>query len=66
MSCKGEAIIAPNQRTELLIVCDNSSLVIDKLCDEIVDEDAIVTCFYFDFAARSEQSPVNILGSLLR
>ena len=23
-------------------------------------------CFYFDFAARNEQSPVNILGSLLR
>jgi len=23
-------------------------------------------CFYFDFAARNEQSPVNMLGSLLR
>jgi len=23
-------------------------------------------CFYFDFAARHEQSPVNMLGSLLR
>ena len=23
-------------------------------------------CFYFDFAARNEQSPVNVLGSLLR
>ena len=44
----------------------DSSLVIDKLCDETVDEDTVVTCFYFDFAARNEQSPVNMLGSLLR
>ena len=50
----------------LLIVWDNSSLVIDKLCDEAVEEDTAVACFYFDFAARNEQSPVNMLGSLLR
>jgi len=31
-----------------------------------VDEDTAVACFYFDFAARNEQSPVNMLGSLLR
>src|ERR1700761_7136069 len=49
-----------------LISCDNRSLVIDKLCDETAEEDTIVTCFYFDFAARNEQSPVNMLGSLLR
>ena len=52
--------------SKILIGCDNSSLVIDKLCDDTTDEDTVVTCFYFDFAARSEQSPVNILGSLLR
>jgi len=40
--------------------------VIDKLCDEAVEEDTAVACFYFDFAARTEQSPVNMLGSLLR
>jgi len=40
--------------------------VIDKLCDEAAEEDTAVACFYFDFAARSEQSPVNVLGSLLR
>jgi len=40
--------------------------VIDKLCDEAVEGDPIVACFYFDFAARNEQSPVNMLGSLLR
>jgi len=52
----------------LLIGCDDSSLVIDKLCDETVEEDTstIVTCFYFDFAARNEQTPINMLGSLLR
>jgi len=50
----------------LLIGCDNSSLVIDKLCDEAGEGDTAVMCFYFDFAARSEQSPVNMLGSLLR
>jgi len=55
-----------NQRAVSLIYCDNSSLVIDKLCDEAVDGDTAVTCFYFDFAAREEQSPVNVLGSLLR
>jgi len=40
--------------------------VIDKLCDEAVEEDTPVACFYFDFASRNEQSPVNMLGSLLR
>ena len=65
-SCKRVSIIAGNQRILLLIGCDDSSLVIDKLCNEAVREDAAVACFYFDFAARNEQSPVNMLGSLLR
>ena len=34
--------------------------------DDAVEEDTAVACFYFDFAARNEQSPVNMLGSLLR
>ena len=55
-----------NQRILLLIGCDGSSLVIDKLCDEAIEGDPTVVCFYFDFAARTEQSPVNMLGSLLR
>ena len=50
----------------MLIGYDDSSLVIDKLCDEAVEGDATVVCFYFDFAARHEQSAVNMLGSLLR
>ena len=40
--------------------------MIDKLCDEALSRDSTVVCFYFDFAARNEQSPANILGSLLR
>jgi len=36
------------------------------LCDKAVEEDTAVACFYFDFASRNEQSPVNMLGSLLR
>ena len=50
----------------MLISHDDSSLVIDKLCDEAIQGDPTVVCFYFDFAARNEQSPVNMLGSLLR
>ena len=61
-----QLIIAGNQTILLLIRCDRSSRVIDKLCDEAVKGDPAVACFYFDFAARSEQSPVNMLGSLLR
>ena len=59
-------MVARNQTILLLIGCDDSSLVIDKLCDEAIEGDATVVCFYFDFAARNEQSPANILGSLLR
>ena len=59
-------MVAGNQRILLLIGWGNSSLVIDKLCDEAVERDSTVVCFYFDFASRNEQSPVNMLGSLLR
>ena len=58
---------AGNKISILLTDWDDSSLVIDKLCDEAgEDEDTAVACFYFDFASRNEQSPVNMLGSLLR
>jgi len=43
-----------------------SSLVVDKLCDKAREENIAVACFYVDFAAREEQSPTNILGSLLK
>ena len=43
-----------------------SSLVVDKLCDMAGEQKSAVSCFYVDFAAREEQSPTNMLGSLLK
>ena len=45
---------------------DVSSLVIDRLCDWMRGQSAMVGCFYFDFAAQKEQSPTSMLGALLR
>ena len=50
----------------LLRSCDDSSLVIDRLCDWARGRNAGVACFYFDFAAQREQSPTTILSSLLK
>ena len=43
-----------------------SSLVVDKLGDQVKGQIAAVTCFYFDFAARKEQSATNVFGSLVK
>jgi len=43
-----------------------SSLVVDRLCDTIGGGNIAVSCFYVGFAAREEQSPTNVLGSLLK
>ena len=43
-----------------------SSTVIDNLCNQAGGQNDIVTCFYFDFAAKNEQSPASVLGSLLK
>jgi len=40
--------------------------VVDALGDRVSDQNDIVACFYFDFAARKEQSPTDMLGSLLK
>jgi len=45
---------------------DDSSLVVDRLCNQTRGQNTAVTCFYFDFAARKEQSATSMLGSLLR
>nr|AHE80946.1 hypothetical protein [Tuber indicum] len=37
-----------------------------RLCDQARGQNTTVTCFYFDFAARKEQSATNMLGSLLK
>jgi len=50
----------------MLISCDISSLVIDTLCKHSGKERAAVACFCIDFAAREEQSPAAILGSVLK
>lgn len=45
---------------------DASSLVIDRLCDWARERNAAVACFYLDFAARKEQSPTDVMSSLLK
>ena len=45
---------------------DDSSLVVDRLCDQTSGQNTVVSCFYLDFAARKEQSATNVLGSLLK
>ena len=44
----------------------DSSLVVDRLCDRTRGQNTAVTCFYFDFAARKEQTATTMLGSLLK
>ena len=54
------------EKGQVLTSDDVSSLVIDNLCDRARGQNAAVACFYFDFAAQNEQSPTNMLGSLLK
>ena len=56
----------PEGRIILLISCGVSSLVVDMLCKQAVEENAALACFYFDFAAQEEQSPADVLGSVLK
>ena len=42
---------------------DDSSLVVDSLCDQFRGQNIAVTCFY---AARKEQSATSMLGSLVK
>jgi len=39
---------------------------VDKLGDQHKGQNAAVICFYFDFAARKEQTATTMLGSLLK
>jgi len=45
---------------------DGSSLVVDSLRYQAKGNNMAVSCFYFDFAARKEQSAVSMLGSLVK
>ena len=50
-----------------MLTCpDVSSLVVDRLCNQAKGQSTIVTCFYFDFAARKDQSATAMLGSFLK
>ena len=40
--------------------------MVDRLCDKAKGQNIAVACFYVDFAAREEQSPTNVLGSILK
>ena len=51
---------------KVLTSCDASSLVIDNLCDQAGSGNSTISCFYFDFAAKNEQSLTNMLGALLK
>jgi len=50
----------------VLTSCEYSSLVIDRLCDQARGQNVAVACFYFDFAARREQSSTSMLGAILK
>ena len=54
------------EKGQVLTSCDVSSLLIDRLCDQARGQEVAVACFYFDFAARKEQSSTNMLGAVLK
>ena len=54
------------EKWQVLIRRDVSSLVIDTLCSQARGRTATVACYYFDFASQNEQSPTSILGCLLK
>ena len=50
----------------MLTICEDSSLVVDRLCDRSRGKNTAVGCFYSDFEARKGQSAASMLGSMLR
>ena len=44
----------------------SSSLVIDELCERVVDKKVTVACFYCDFQSQKTQTPENVLGALVK
>ena len=55
-----------DRSVSMLTSHDKSSLVVDRLYDQVRGQNIAVTCFYFDFAERKEQSVTYMLGSLLK
>jgi len=54
------------KKGKVLTSSNDSSLVIDRLCDQARGQNVAVACFYFDFAAQKEQSSTRMLGALLK
>jgi len=54
------------EKGQVLTSHDTSSLVIDNLYSRARGRNTTIACFYFDFAAQSEQSAASMLGSLLQ
>jgi len=54
------------EKGQVLTSYDASSLVVDRLGDQARGQGAAIACFYFDFAARKEQSSVSVMGALLK
>ena len=46
--------------------CDDSSLVMDRLCDRARGQNMAVRCFYLEFPGRKEQFATSMLGSFLK
>ena len=59
--CRGGWITVGNQRIVSLTYESDYSLVIDKLCDEVVEGETAVARFYQDFAVPNEYSSIYIL-----
>ena len=62
----GNGNYSQQRKESMLIGRDSSSLVVDRLYDQTRGQNTAITCFYFDFAARKEQSVTSMLGSLLK
>ena len=43
-----------------------SSLIVDTLCHQARGQNTAVSCFYFDFSTRKEQTATRMLGSLVK
>ena len=50
----------------LLMVGNNSSVVIDDLCDRPCDREVAIAMFYCDFRDQQQQTTTNIIGAILK
>ena len=53
------------EKWQVLISPDVSSLVMDRLYDQAQGQNVAVACFYFDFASQREQPSTGMLGTVL-